>query len=925
MALFGQVAVLKPSLDLRSTRRRITTYSLKKHPMSLSSGLKFKRFDLQVHTPGSSDFKDRTATAEDIVRAALANGLSGIAITDHQSGAWIDQIKKAAIGTDLTVFPGVELRVHGGKDGIHLLAIFDVDKTSEHVKAFLNSLKVYDHLGEVVQITNKTAVDVALELQEFDKSAILILAHCLSGQGAIGDMRGDQRSELFRPQYTCLLGAEANEADFLNAKKIKDHDRVVDLFDGGFDTYHRKKLGVYQASDAHALADIGSRFTYFKVDDEITIEDIRQSLIDRDMRVRQSFEYNEAAYPKISHIRVSSGFLDGLDLEIHEGLNSFLGGKGSGKSLVVEFLRFALNQQPTQIDLLADHDLKLQRCLKLFGTVEVTIVDESGKLYIVHRTYNPPDGNPIVVTDPQDGTQKDFHIEEIFPLLFLSQNEVIKIAEDRTGGNQREFIDRFFDFRRFQQSIQALTKLLVDVDARFATSLKAHLELNSLNKRIATTSEEIKRLDLQITNTAFEKFSHLEGVGRAIEAQLLFVDSLLTSLKESKEYHSLLKVPAASNPHTGSDPAVRRSTAKSTDAVERIVTDLDATLVFLGEKKSEIQQEHDNWKPAFDAAKAAHDQVVKEAGGTQVALDQKRTSLVQGLAKLEADMSNVHGRAQQMKAISTKRGEIVSKLDASYKSYFEERKNRCDYFTINSNGTLEVSIREREDTTTFKQNLLKFKRGSWLKDDDVEMIANKISPKDFIDGLLRYEYSARAKKSLLQDISDKTGIKIENVEKLAHHLLDEHSYEEILSLRYTSVPKDVPTISYKVDTEFRKLDELSGGQKAIALLIIALSEGKFPIIVDQPEDALDLRSIWDDVCVKMRDSKGGRQFILTTHNSSVAVASDTDKFTILKATANQGKVLFSGSMNRQMVRDEVINYLEGGKDTYNQKKGKYNM
>lgn len=128
-----------------------------------------------------------------------------------------------------------------------------------------------------------------------------------------------------------------------------------------------------------------------------------------------------------------------------------------------------------------------------------------------------------------------------------------------------------------------------------------------------------------------------------------------------------------------------------------------------------------------------------------------------------------------------------------------------------------------------------------------------------------------------------------------------------------------------MDKAFRTLDELSGGQKAIALLIIALSDGNFPIIIDQPEDALDLRSIWDDVCLKMRGTRDSRQFILTTHNSSVAVASDTDKFTILQATASQGKVLFSGSINRQVVRDEVINYLEGGKATYNQKQGKYNM
>ncbi len=122
---------------------------------------------------------------------------------------------------------------------------------------------------------------------------------------------------------------------------------------------------------------------------------------------------------------------------------------------------------------------------------------------------------------------------------------------------------------------------------------------------------------------------------------------------------------------------------------------------------------------------------------------------------------------------------------------------------------------------------------------------------------------------------------------------------------------------------FKLLDELSVGQKAVALLIIALSDGTFPIVIDQPEDSLDLRSIWDDVCMKMRNSKEQRQFILTTHNSSVAVASDTDMFTILQASDTNGKVLYTGTLNRQEMRKEVIDYLEGGSDTYYLKRSKY--
>jgi ABC-type multidrug transport system ATPase subunit len=168
-------------------------------------------------------------------------------------------------------------------------------------------------------------------------------------------------------------------------------------------------------------------------------------------------------------------------------------------------------------------------------------------------------------------------------------------------------------------------------------------------------------------------------------------------------------------------------------------------------------------------------------------------------------------------------------------------------------------------------------------------------------------------------------MKAETVQKLAEHLLDTYDYGDILALLYTSVPEDVPSISYKVGNTFKDLSQLSVGQKAVALLIIALSDGTFPIIIDQPEDSLDLRTIWDDLCHKLRTSKDRRQFIFTTHNSSVAVASDSDKFTILQATADQGKVIYSGSINRHDLKEEVINYLEGGKRTYDHKRRKYNL
>ena len=79
------------------------------------------------------------------------------------------------------------------------------------------------------------------------------------------------------------------------------------------------------------------------------------------------------------------------------------------------------------------------------------------------------------------------------------------------------------------------------------------------------------------------------------------------------------------------------------------------------------------------------------------------------------------------------------------------------------------------------------------------------------------------------------------------------------------------------------------------------------------------------MCLKIRKSKENRQFIFTTHNSCLAVASDTDKFTIVESDANNGKIIISGALDSGEVKEEVIKYLEGGRRTYFKKYNKYGL
>lgn len=79
----------------------------------MKQGLKFKRVDLHIHTPASPCFKDK-CEPEDIVKEAINRKLDVIAITDHNTGDWIDRVKEAAKNSGLVVIPGVEVTVENG-------------------------------------------------------------------------------------------------------------------------------------------------------------------------------------------------------------------------------------------------------------------------------------------------------------------------------------------------------------------------------------------------------------------------------------------------------------------------------------------------------------------------------------------------------------------------------------------------------------------------------------------------------------------------------------------------------------------------------------------------------------------------------------------------------------------------------------------
>jgi len=876
-------------------------------------GLEYRKIDLHIHTPVSKCFDDKSVKPEDIIKKALDEKLDAIAITDHNTGEWVDKMKKAS-KNKLIIFPGIEISVLGGKNGVHVIGIFDKSKTTKHIENLLGDLKIKaDKYGKEDAYTDKTPNQVIDIISEHGGMAIM--AHANSAQGVMGGIKGNPRTEIIKNKN--LIAAEATDFDKID--KIEKKRRIVDLLDGKHPEY--RKLAVYQASDnpsrtkegKHSLEGIGSRFTYFKLD-EISFEGLRQCFCDPDVRIRQKDELEIKKFPKITFMKASQGFLENQKIYFNEGLNSIVGGKGVGKSLVVEFLRFAIDQFSKDNSILKDHENKLEKRLGPFGKINVEFELESGERYQVMRTYDGVN-NKIECINLDTNELYEGDIPALFPILVYSQNEVIKIAEDEEA--QLRLIDSFIDSIAYKKNIQSLSRDLVKKDKELAKSIKASSEVASNKKEFSTINEQIKNINRVLKNKLFDEMKLWERKKTTYEKYISFHDDLTQKIDQIiSDFTEEINKPGISK-DLSKYLQIRKAKQLSEESYNKVVNSMDKVKIEVIQNKEKISESFNKWVPEFEKKQKQYENMLKKSGGDKRKLESERRKLEIKKQEIEKELERYTKQLEKLDEIKKSRDSLLDELEEVYYVYYEIRKQKFDDLTSQSNGKLKLELKHAANRDRFKEELLTLKKGSRIRDTDIEKVSQNIMPREFIDLII---------DNNIDSLVEKADLAYENAKKLIDTLNSKEALEDILTMSHSVYPEDIPSIEFrKEDGNHYHISELSVGQKCTALLIIALSEGTRPIIIDQPEDSLDNPSVYEDVVLKLRAGKEKRQFILTTHNSSVGVASDSDKFIILKSTAIQGNIECLGAIDRPKVRSEIIDHLEGGPDPYKLKSKKYNI
>ncbi len=739
--------------------------------------------------------------------------------------------------------------------------------------------------------------------------------------------------ESVKPRDNGKIGVSAALSRILNEAPYDAVECSGNSLPTGFDEIHhvRRRPAFYQASDnpdpenptKHAFEGLAVRHSFFSVD-EVNLEGLRQCFVDPESRIHPMGAATSITHPKIVSMKVgNNGFLAGEKFEFHEGLNYLIGGKGVGKSLVIEFLRFGLEQPSGDVEIQRDHAKKLNKRLAAGNSIEIVYQTPNGTQFQITRLFaNAGEKDNLDIqasttcVNLSTGEKYSGDIRVAFPMLAYSQTEVISIAEDKDA--QLDLIDRFIDTRDVDQRIAQLIIELRENDARLDKSLRASEKLEECDREIQTLQLQVDEITNALANPVFERMkaseSKMEALERCQGSATALRDQLLVWAAEIDE----LGLPETPQ-DLARDALLEEQRAKLGDLQVRVSKTISELAANVATTQGEMAAATEGWLPEFEKMKTDYNTMLQQIGGDQQKKETERQRLEKRKAEVEEEALQYRAQKDALKGVFDERETKLNQLTELQQSIYATRQQKYDELTSRSEGKLRLTLTHSANTKAFEDKLIELLKGgpSAPSVGERRKIAQKVTPRRFVELVVGQK---------VQDLASEAEIGEALAKRVIERLRAVDDFVEVLALQHNCYPGDVPAIEYRKEGgEYAELDELSVGQKCTALLIIALCDGTMPVVIDQPEDALDIISVWEDIAKKLRRGKNSRQFILTTHNSSVAVAADSDQFIVLKAGANTGSVVAAGAIDRPEVKRAVIEHMEGGEEPYRLRAQKYNI
>ena len=846
-----------------------------------------------------------------------------VVIADHNTGAGIEvarlelarmRAESGATFRELTLMPGVELTVNGG---YHLLAVFDADAEASAIDRLLARCNYRGDPGDSNGTTEYTLEQSIREIAV--DGGIAIPAHIETR----GYLELDERNRKDVEDAGLVFAVEATtEAGVAFAR---EHSWAPVL---GSDAHH---LDASSAPDGVEAKYPGSHFSWVKMQ-EPSLHGLKLALSDPESSVRTSAEIadhpNETRHSVVRRIEVKRGD-DEFGIDLSPWMNAVIGGRGVGKSTVVELLRLVMGRfdelpERLQIDQSWFSDQASQATGQRYWDDDTTITVFYEKLAQSFRVVWSGASRDAEIAVWSDG---DWQAEagsprERFPILMYSQKQIYETAQDPQillrmidqrpdigfADWESEFLQLKADYRTARSEIRGV-EATIQAESR-------------LRGELADLTTEIGALGAMLDSPDFAELNEL------LAAELLDeeVEDLAVELQEDLEqvlsdFDAQDEVVSVEEPEPGGpqplpiwEPFAARQQALR-DALESVRSASE----LLAESRETFEREDYASSPravriaALRAALGGEESEGDDPAAKHQELSERKSEVERSLLSIEAAKEN---RTRLIAETS----ELLDRIRAHRQLLTERRKAfvgsistselKLDVFALGDEELLESDLRRLLSTPTAFDAA--FVKGSGLR----VSLPHPQSPgyPVAIDALKAAIKDLRANGAQSALLSSGQIGPIEGRFFSRLPAIDAHDLTTEVDLWF---PEDRLQLKYSQDGgALRNLEQGSPGQKTAALLTVILQLSEDPLILDQPEDDLDNKLISDLVVKALRRNKTQRQVIVVTHNANVVVNGDAELVVVMKQNLPVPAIETAGTIQESTVKDAICLILEGGEPAF---------
>lgn len=843
---------------------------------------------------------------QQLLNVALEEGIKIVGLANHGCVKEIDKIRDLFSQHGIVVFPGFEI---ASSEKIHFVCLFDETSATDLLVRHLGALEV--DVSQPEAPTRKSAIDIINYINQ--RGGFIFAAHSTHDNGILKLRMNTiwKHEELLAAQIPGPIeDLRAVEDDFYRKallNKLPDYRR-------------KRKIAIINAADVAHPEDLRKEGAscLIKMTKPCFLS-FKQAFCDAESRVRLNSDKTENHASAIERVRFIGGYLDGLDIELSDHLNAVIGGRGTGKSTLLECIRFAFELEPLGKNAKNQHEMIIKSNLgSERGLIEIHLRSATmhGRKFVISRKY----GNATKIIDDR-GNISTYTPKDLMPSLeFYGQNEIYELTRDAQSRDR--LITRFLSdqYKHFDSIInQILTRLKENrISIENAISQKAEIEVDV--ERMPKLLEQAKQFEALGIAEKLKIVPYLEKekqLNDRIDDEMIRVKNAFLTFKNSIPDTLFLSDNNLEGlPHAELFKQQRESIedfkVRLTQVINQLTQIQETGTQNVDNGRRQLEQQIELAEHQLDATFKL---IPANQGKTGRQIGTEYQSLLKQIEQIRPKQMALQQRQEQINALKNHRQKILLELEQQTTA----RSSVLQRAVSDLNRKLKQKVRLKMIPENNRQVIVDF-----LNTCNLDGVGAKR-----LSWVLEGIFSPTSLATIIRQGEDALKNSTWNITPAVAQALHRLPDSRILELEELVLP-DTMSIELNVthgeqDAQYRRIEDLSTGQQCTAVLHLLLLENQDPLILDQPEDNLDNAFIAERIVEELRSAKLTRQFLFATHNANIPVFGDAEWIGVLSVQDQKGRILpeQQGAIDMPAVQILAADILEGGKIAFNQRREKY--